>query len=211
MQGRRRLELFGEDHNIRPGWVTIGNALTGSNFSAQVPAAFPPPILSLLWQAKFAPISVIARCPAFHRLGCRHAVRTRYASCPGSASDAETQAASARDSAVTSAVCWYQGNGTMPTGACLEYSACSKAAGDTCTCGGATSLSVNECPRTTGTATSELSRRPLRRRTRPTSRTRAGGRTSAAAAGRRLERRTWSARLPRSRSCAPSPPDARGL
>ncbi|KAK9918982.1 hypothetical protein WJX75_008465 [Coccomyxa subellipsoidea] len=37
--GRRRLELFGEDHNIRPGWVTIGNALTGSNFNVQTYAA----------------------------------------------------------------------------------------------------------------------------------------------------------------------------
>eukprot|EP00891_Asterochloris_glomerata_P004926 jgi/Astpho2/4926/Aster-05853 len=32
--GRRRLELFGEDHNIRPGWVTVGSALTSSNFNA---------------------------------------------------------------------------------------------------------------------------------------------------------------------------------
>ena len=36
LQGRRRLELFGENHNIRPGWVTVGNSLVGSNFSAQV-------------------------------------------------------------------------------------------------------------------------------------------------------------------------------
>lgn len=36
LQGRRRLELFGEDHNIRPGWVTVGNSLVGSNFNAQV-------------------------------------------------------------------------------------------------------------------------------------------------------------------------------
>ena len=35
-QGRRRLELFGEDHNIRPGWITIGNDLSGSNFNPQV-------------------------------------------------------------------------------------------------------------------------------------------------------------------------------
>ncbi len=34
-QGRRRLELFGEDHNIRPGWVTVGRDLSGSNFSPQ--------------------------------------------------------------------------------------------------------------------------------------------------------------------------------
>jgi mRNA (2'-O-methyladenosine-N6-)-methyltransferase len=26
--GRRRLELFGEDHNIRPGWLTLGSSLT---------------------------------------------------------------------------------------------------------------------------------------------------------------------------------------
>ncbi|RHZ83661.1 hypothetical protein Glove_89g50 [Diversispora epigaea] len=32
--GRRRLELFGEDHNIRPGWLTIGNELSSSNFDA---------------------------------------------------------------------------------------------------------------------------------------------------------------------------------
>ena len=36
VQGRRRLELFGEDHNIRPGWVTVGSSLVGSNFNAQV-------------------------------------------------------------------------------------------------------------------------------------------------------------------------------
>ncbi|PNW88915.1 hypothetical protein CHLRE_01g050600v5 [Chlamydomonas reinhardtii] len=33
--GRRRLELFGEDHNIRNGWVTVGRSLTSSNFSAK--------------------------------------------------------------------------------------------------------------------------------------------------------------------------------
>ncbi|KAG2496477.1 hypothetical protein HYH03_005303 [Edaphochlamys debaryana] len=33
--GRRRLELFGEDHNIRPGWVTVGKQLTSSNFNKQ--------------------------------------------------------------------------------------------------------------------------------------------------------------------------------
>ncbi|KAK9828073.1 hypothetical protein WJX81_008698 [Elliptochloris bilobata] len=38
-QGRRRLELFGEDHNIRPGWFTIGRDLSGSNFSPQVYAS----------------------------------------------------------------------------------------------------------------------------------------------------------------------------
>ena len=34
--GRRRLELFGHDHNIRPGWVTVGNELTSSNFDPAV-------------------------------------------------------------------------------------------------------------------------------------------------------------------------------
>ena len=34
----RRLELFGEDHNIRPGWVTVGKDLVGSNFNPQVGA-----------------------------------------------------------------------------------------------------------------------------------------------------------------------------
>ncbi|KAK9868572.1 hypothetical protein WJX84_005090 [Apatococcus fuscideae] len=29
--GRRRLELFGEDHNIRNGWVTLGMGLSSSN------------------------------------------------------------------------------------------------------------------------------------------------------------------------------------
>ncbi|CAN1123106.1 N6-adenosine-methyltransferase non-catalytic subunit MTB [Linum perenne] len=31
--GRRRLELFGEDHNIRAGWLTVGKELSSSNFS----------------------------------------------------------------------------------------------------------------------------------------------------------------------------------
>ena len=30
--GRKRIELFGEDHNIRPGWLTLGKSLTNSNF-----------------------------------------------------------------------------------------------------------------------------------------------------------------------------------
>lgn len=34
-QGRRRLELFGEDHNIRPGWLTLGKGLSGSSFDAK--------------------------------------------------------------------------------------------------------------------------------------------------------------------------------
>ncbi|XP_061353821.1 N6-adenosine-methyltransferase non-catalytic subunit MTB-like isoform X2 [Gastrolobium bilobum] len=33
--GRRRLELFGEDHNIRSGWVTVGKELSSSNFNAE--------------------------------------------------------------------------------------------------------------------------------------------------------------------------------
>ncbi|KAI3943951.1 hypothetical protein MKW92_047185 [Papaver armeniacum] len=33
--GRRRLELFGEDHNIRSGWCTVGNGLSSSNFNAE--------------------------------------------------------------------------------------------------------------------------------------------------------------------------------
>jgi hypothetical protein len=32
---RRRLELFGEQHNARPGWVTVGKAVGISNFSAE--------------------------------------------------------------------------------------------------------------------------------------------------------------------------------
>jgi N6-adenosine-specific RNA methylase IME4 len=33
-QGRRRLELFGEDHNLRRGWLTLGKELSGSNHEA---------------------------------------------------------------------------------------------------------------------------------------------------------------------------------
>ena len=33
--GRRRLELFAEDHNIRPGWVSLGSSLSNSNFDAK--------------------------------------------------------------------------------------------------------------------------------------------------------------------------------
>ncbi|KAL2324558.1 hypothetical protein Fmac_023616 [Flemingia macrophylla] len=33
--GRRRLELFGEDHNIRAGWLTVGKELTSSNFNKE--------------------------------------------------------------------------------------------------------------------------------------------------------------------------------
>ncbi|WRX30683.1 MT-A70-like - like 4 [Theobroma cacao] len=34
--GRRRLELFGEDHNIRSGWLTVGKGLSSSNFNTEV-------------------------------------------------------------------------------------------------------------------------------------------------------------------------------
>ena len=30
--GRRRIELFGLDHNIRRGWVTLGKDVNGSNY-----------------------------------------------------------------------------------------------------------------------------------------------------------------------------------
>ena len=30
--GRKRIELFGEDRNKRPGWLTLGNSLSNSNF-----------------------------------------------------------------------------------------------------------------------------------------------------------------------------------
>ncbi|KAK1652961.1 hypothetical protein QYE76_070766 [Lolium multiflorum] len=33
--GKRRLELFGEDHNIRPGWLTLGKDLSYSNFNKE--------------------------------------------------------------------------------------------------------------------------------------------------------------------------------
>ena len=33
--GRRRLELFGEDTNIRRGWLTLGQALSSSNHDAE--------------------------------------------------------------------------------------------------------------------------------------------------------------------------------
>ncbi|EPS73847.1 hypothetical protein M569_00910, partial [Genlisea aurea] len=34
--GRRRVELFGEDHNIRPGWLTVGKGVSSSNFNSEV-------------------------------------------------------------------------------------------------------------------------------------------------------------------------------
>jgi len=33
--GRRRLHVFGNDHTLRPGWVTVGPDLTSSNYSAE--------------------------------------------------------------------------------------------------------------------------------------------------------------------------------
>ncbi|XP_074279842.1 N6-adenosine-methyltransferase non-catalytic subunit MTB-like [Silene latifolia] len=33
--GRRRLELFGADHNIRAGWLTVGKGLSDSNFDSE--------------------------------------------------------------------------------------------------------------------------------------------------------------------------------
>ena len=33
--GRKRIELFGEDHNIRSGWLTIGKSLSTSNFDIE--------------------------------------------------------------------------------------------------------------------------------------------------------------------------------
>ncbi|KAJ4739924.1 N6-adenosine-methyltransferase subunit METTL14 [Rhynchospora pubera] len=33
--GKRRLELFGEDHNIRPGWLTLGKGLSSSNYNKE--------------------------------------------------------------------------------------------------------------------------------------------------------------------------------
>ncbi len=39
LPGRRRIELFGTQHNVRPGWVTVGAALPPSNFNPQLYAA----------------------------------------------------------------------------------------------------------------------------------------------------------------------------
>ncbi|XP_065663867.1 N6-adenosine-methyltransferase non-catalytic subunit-like [Hydra vulgaris] len=33
--GRRRLHVFGNDHTVRPGWVTVGPDLTSSNYSSE--------------------------------------------------------------------------------------------------------------------------------------------------------------------------------
>lgn len=35
----RRLELFGEDHNLRPGWVTVGKDISTPNFDPKTYAA----------------------------------------------------------------------------------------------------------------------------------------------------------------------------
>lgn len=47
---RRRLELFGEDHNMRPGWVTVGKNISHSNFNRQVrrDASWREPVLQWL-------------------------------------------------------------------------------------------------------------------------------------------------------------------
>eukprot|EP01126_Amoeba_proteus_P034198 TRINITY_DN3394_c0_g1_i3.p1 TRINITY_DN3394_c0_g1~~TRINITY_DN3394_c0_g1_i3.p1 ORF type:complete len:303 (-),score=60.18 TRINITY_DN3394_c0_g1_i3:79-987(-) len=42
--GRRRLELFGEDHNIRPGWVTLGNKISRSNWDPMLYNSYFDPI-----------------------------------------------------------------------------------------------------------------------------------------------------------------------
>ena len=39
-QGRRRVELFGSDQNLRPGWLTLGDDLSSSNFDADVFAGY---------------------------------------------------------------------------------------------------------------------------------------------------------------------------
>ncbi|KAF5177879.1 N6-adenosine-methyltransferase non-catalytic subunit [Thalictrum thalictroides] len=33
--GRRRIDLFGDEHNIRSGWLTVGKGLASSNFNAE--------------------------------------------------------------------------------------------------------------------------------------------------------------------------------
>jgi hypothetical protein len=53
--GQRRLELFGEDRNIRPGWVTVGRQLTSSNFDPEVAAADVQPATSCATSAVLGP------------------------------------------------------------------------------------------------------------------------------------------------------------
>ncbi|KAI5065274.1 hypothetical protein GOP47_0019969 [Adiantum capillus-veneris] len=48
--GQRRLELFGEDHNIRAGWITVGKHLTSSNFNAQTYCKFVGDAEGKVWQ-----------------------------------------------------------------------------------------------------------------------------------------------------------------
>jgi len=38
--GRKRIELFGEDHNIRPGWLTLGKSLSSSNLDIDTYKSF---------------------------------------------------------------------------------------------------------------------------------------------------------------------------
>ena len=33
--GRRRLEIFGTDNSMRPGWVTVGNSLSSSTYNSK--------------------------------------------------------------------------------------------------------------------------------------------------------------------------------
>ncbi|KAL2650612.1 hypothetical protein R1flu_018740 [Riccia fluitans] len=49
-QGQRRLELFGEDHNIRAGWVTVGKGLSSSNFNPQMYAKHFGDAEGKIWQ-----------------------------------------------------------------------------------------------------------------------------------------------------------------
>lgn len=49
-QGQRRIELFGEDHNIRAGWVTVGKGLTSSNFNPQIYGKYFTDAEGKVWQ-----------------------------------------------------------------------------------------------------------------------------------------------------------------
>ena len=46
--GRRRLELFGGDHNIRSGWLTLGKDLSSSNFNKEVKSPSSSPVIHKL-------------------------------------------------------------------------------------------------------------------------------------------------------------------
>ena len=66
--GRRRLELFGEDHNVRPGWVTVGSSLSASNFSPQVRGLAPgaselPALTSQSWKRSLTVRSCLPEPP----------------------------------------------------------------------------------------------------------------------------------------------------